>query len=237
MVRVILGDWHDSRLFTALNCLAFLFDCPELLVQRESRENWKPAQNWRLDPTACFALASLALSFECVIHREAVNSLAWFWSRSPQTHALILLQTTNVSCSPSAVFTSQKQYTSIINTNPGNKDLLRLGSCYCCCCLAASQDHKIPVLYSAQIIPRLEMIPKLDPMIPNQPRSQMSPSRCESGASSPPACDWKSKRLRRRQIPDVDRKWIQMIPPEDEEWHGVWFPVFVLFLHLFIFIN
>ena len=153
MVRVILDDWHDSRLLTALNCLAFLFDCPELLVRRESRENWKPAQNWRLDPTACFALASLAFSFECVIHREAVNSLAWFWSRSPQTDALILLQTTNVSCSSSAVFTSQKQYTSIINPKPGNKDLLRLGSC-CCCCLAASQDRKIPALYSAANYPQ-----------------------------------------------------------------------------------
>ena len=41
-------------------------------------------------------------------------------------------------------------------------------------------------------------------------------------------------------IPKLDRKWSrtendprcgpQMIPPENEEWHGVWFPGFFLFI-------
>ena len=31
-----------------------------------------------------------------------------------------------------------------------------------------------------------------------------------------------------------DRSEPQMIPPENEEWHGVWFPEFFIFIFLFI---
>ena len=61
---------------------------PSLRTRRESRENWTPAQNRRLDRVGggdrssrkshphpwCFALASLAFSF-AYVNREAVNSI------------------------------------------------------------------------------------------------------------------------------------------------------------------